>query len=42
MTTIQENGVRKATVLRHTEIGKGGQFVNTINDSHCFMADTNK
>ena len=42
MTTIQENGVRVATVLRHTEIGRGSQFVNTIKDSHCFVADTNK
>ena len=42
MTTIQENGVRAATVLRHTEIGRGSQFVNTIQDSHSFVADTNK
>ena len=26
MTTIQENGVRVATVLRHTEIGRGSQL----------------
>ena len=42
MTTIQENGVGVATVLKHTEIGRGSQFVNTIKDSHCYVVDTNR